>query len=306
MVTRGSLHTRIVLMTTIAAALAVIVSIMAIYTVTERSLHEQTEDRLARTADVVIGTGQPGGSRLVFSPAISPRMAVYTTSGQLIPAAESWGAPFDDPPRIISWLSDTDLQSGDVATSFFEGYQVLAKRAPYGQIILTAEATEPVDAILQRLLVGLTVLGAVVMSFAILAGSAVARTGLRPIRRLTGAMNRVARTDVLTPVPITGDDELAQLAVEFNAMLAALEQTRERQRELIADAGAELDAPLQQLRADLEALLGEAPGDREAVLDDAPVDREALAANVVTQIDQLSTKVGELVDRARQQEKAGA
>ena len=73
-----------------------------------------------------------------------------------------------------------------------------------------------------------------------LAGTTVGRTGLRPIARLTAATERVARTDDLTPMPVTGNDELARLTESFNTMLRALAESRERQSRLVADAGHEL------------------------------------------------------------------
>src|SRR3954453_2680488 len=69
------------------------------------------------------------------------------------------------------------------------------------------------------------------------AGWAVARNGLRPIRRLTANVELIARTEDLTPLPVEGDDEVARLATAFNAMLAALSGSRDRQRQLVADAG---------------------------------------------------------------------
>src|SRR5206468_12607170 len=54
-----------------------------------------------------------------------------------------------------------------------------------------------------------------------IAGGTVARTGLRPVARLTEAAERVARTDDLRPIPVHGNDELARLTEAFNMMLRA-------------------------------------------------------------------------------------
>ena len=82
----------------------------------------------------------------------------------------------------------------------------------------------------------------------------VARNGLRPVRRLTAAVEDIARTEELDPIPVEGDDEIARLATAFNAMLAALAASRDRQRQLVADAGHELRTPLTSLRTNLDLL----------------------------------------------------
>ena len=95
------------------------------------------------------------------------------------------------------------------------------------------------------------------------AGWAVARNGLRPVRRLTAAVEEIARTEDLAPLPVEGDDEIARLATAFNPMLAALAASRDRQRRLVADAGHELRTPLTSLRTNLD-LLTQADDDRRA------------------------------------------
>ncbi|EOM76784.1 sensor histidine kinase [Rhodococcus rhodnii] len=296
-----SLQARIVVVTALVAALAVVASAAAIYFVTERSLGEQAEDRLGRTADAVIGTAVSGGPPWVFSPAVSSRVAVVTSSGQLVAAAGAWGAPFDDPTAVTGWVNSADLAEGDTATTTVDGYLMLAKAAPSGEIVLAAEATARTASLLRKLLVGLTILGGIVTAFAILAGSAVARTGLRPIRRLTGAMRRVAVTDVLAPIPAVGHDEIARLTERYNEMLAALGQSRERQRALVSDAGAQLLTPLTALRTNLELLVSTSDPDGPELGD---AERDSLAADVVGQIDHVSHLVTELVDRARLDETA--
>ncbi|WP_246355429.1 HAMP domain-containing protein [Nocardioides ungokensis] len=87
-----------------------------------------------------------------------------------------------------------------------------------------------------------------------MAGWGVARNGLRPVRRLTSSVEHIARTEDLTPLPVEGDDEIARLATAFNQMLTALSASRDRQRQLVADAGHELRTPLTSLRTNLDLL----------------------------------------------------
>ncbi|MHC8562404.1 HAMP domain-containing protein [Streptomyces albidoflavus] len=55
------------------------------------------------------------------------------------------------------------------------------------------------------------------------AGLWIARSGLRPVDRLTEAVEEVARTrDLTVRIPVDGDDEIARLSASFNAMTSAL------------------------------------------------------------------------------------
>ena len=98
-----------------------------------------------------------------------------------------------------------------------------------------------------------------------------------------------------------GSDELARLTEAFNMMLRALAESRERQARLVTDAGHELRTPLTSLRTNVELLMASmAPGAPRL-----PEEEMAgLRADVIAQIEELSTLVGDLVDLTR--DEAGA
>jgi two-component system sensor histidine kinase MprB len=112
------------------------------------------------------------------------------------------------------------------------------------------------------------------------------------VRRLTADVERIGRTEDLTPLPVSGDDEIARLARAFNGMLVALAASRDRQRQLVADASHELRTPLTSLRTNLD-LLAQA----DASL--APDQRAELLADVRAQIEELTTLINDLVELAR-------
>jgi two-component system sensor histidine kinase MprB len=114
------------------------------------------------------------------------------------------------------------------------------------------------------------------------------------VRRLTAAVERVARTEDLTPLPVEGQDEIARLAQAFNHVLTALEASRDRQRRLVGDAGHELRTPLTSLRTNLDLLT---QADHAGGL--PPEARAELLADVRAQIEELTTLVGDLVELAR-------
>lgn len=77
---------------------------------------------------------------------------------------------------------------------------------------------------------------------------------IRPIQRLTSAVQQLASGDLSHRVNVTGNDELATLAKSFNAMADSLQRSEQRRREMTADIAHELRSPLAVQRAHLEAL----------------------------------------------------
>ncbi len=163
-----------------------------------------------------------------------------------------------------------------------------------GVALVLAQSLEPTEATLERLGLVLTIFGALGVLVATVAGWLVARNGLRPVRRLTHAAEDIARTERLDPITVEGNDEIARLASAFNAMLAALAASRDRQRQLVADAGHELRTPLTSLRTNLDLLV---QADRRGGLSEAS--RAELLDDVRFQIEEMTTLIGDLVELAR-------
>jgi two-component system sensor histidine kinase MprB len=112
-----------------------------------------------------------------------------------------------------------------------------------------------------------------------------------PILMLTAREAVGNRVDLSRRVQVTGRDELARLATDFNRLLAALEQSRLLQAQLVADASHELRTPLTSLRTNIEVL------QRAEELD--PADREALRRDALAQVDELTKLVADVVELAR-------
>lgn len=141
-----------------------------------------------------------------------------------------------------------------------------------------------------RLLLALVCLSGIALAAAL--GLLVSRAALVPVRRLTGAAERVARTqDLGHRIEVREGGELGRLAGSFNTMLAALERSRLAQRQLVSDASHELRTPLTSLRANLDAL---AIGDRLA-----PAERARVVMAVQQQLGELTVLMGDLVDLSK-------
>ncbi len=122
-------------------------------------------------------------------------------------------------------------------------------------------------------------------------GRLTANAVLRPVRSLAGTVRHVRATrDLNRRIPVSGRDELASLAADFNSMLAALDESQQAQQQLIADASHELRTPLTAHRANIELL----------ARPDLPVERrQDVLAAAVRGIEELSSLVGDLIQAAR-------
>ncbi|MFE9498454.1 sensor histidine kinase [Streptomyces collinus] len=136
------------------------------------------------------------------------------------------------------------------------------------------------------------------------AGLAVARAGLRPVDKLTEAVEHVARTEDLSvriPVEEDSEDEVARLSRSFNSMTSSLASSRDLQQQLIADAGHELRTPLTSLRTNIELLTRSEETGRPL----PPEDRKALLASVKAQMTELASLIGDLQELSRSEGQRG-
>ena len=127
--------------------------------------------------------------------------------------------------------------------------------------------------------------------------------GSEPVERLTAAAEDVARTGRPEPIEVdsgTADDEISRLAISFNAMLAALAESRGRQNRLVADAGHELRTPLTSLRTNLDLLAQSDSQAEQGGRTLAPAERAVLLADVRAQVEELGLLVGDVVELARE------
>ncbi len=161
----------------------------------------------------------------------------------------------------------------------------------HGAVLVARPLTE-VNNELSRLLVILAIVGIVGIALAAALGSLVARAALAPIARFTRRTEMLAGGLQLSErLPDSGRDELARLAISFNATLDALQRSVESQRNLVADASHELRTPIASLRANIQVL-----ADAERLPTE---DQASLRADIVSELDELTRLVGDVVELAR-------
>ncbi len=290
-----SLRWRVMLLAMSMVAMVVVLMAVAVYAVVSAALYTDIDNQLQSRAQLLIASGSLAAdpAKAIEGTAYSDVNAMLVNPGKSIYTANQQGQtlPVGQPEKAVirGELFMSRRTVGD--------QRVLAIHLPNDSALLISKSLQPTNAVMTKLKWVLLAVGGIGVVIAAVAGGMVARTGLRPVGRLTEAAERVARTDDLRPIPVFGSDELARLTEAFNAMLRSLTESRERQARLVADAGHELKTPLTSLRTNVELLMASSsPGA-------PPIPESELAelrADVIGQIEELSTLVGDLVDLTRE------
>jgi two-component system, OmpR family, sensor histidine kinase MprB len=304
---RRSLASRLILLTTLAVGLSVAVVALAAYLTVRHQLQSSLDDSLHRRA-YVASRYDPA----TFTPDDVPgfmRGASETKVGYVFADGRSVMTGGPDEGTVRPGVPEVAVARGASAYSCrtvtseagngADGPDYRVATMPTetdGVAVVIAESLASNQSTLDRLGLVMLIVGVLGVIAASLAGWGVARNGLRPVRQLTDAAEDIARTEKLDPIHVEGNDEIARLARAFNAMLAALSASRDRQRQLVADAGHELRTPLTSLRTNLDLLT---QADRQGGLSEAS--RAELLDDVRFQIEELTTLIGDLTELAREQ-----
>lgn len=294
---RVSLRWRLTLLTALIVAASVGLMTLAAFVTVQATLYREVDENLKRQATQLLNS--PYASEFAIEPIVTAdslkilnpdldaiffaRDSVTGRGGTINIGGPEWAV-----------ISGNRMES--LRTDEFSNKRIYAIHDPSGATLVLAYSLDSTNAVLRSLGGVLVVISAIGVFFALAAGITVATAGLRQIARLRRAADRIAETDELRPIPVHGQDELARFTRSFNEMLAALQASRTKQAELVADAGHELKTPLTSLRTNVELLM---MASRSGATISAK-DREELEADVIAQIEELSTLVGDLVDLARE------
>ncbi|MET8678486.1 HAMP domain-containing sensor histidine kinase [Streptomyces sp. NPDC004647] len=306
---RLPLRSRLALLTAVAVAVAVAVSAFACWFLTRNQLRDELDNALRSTvipadyANLMLRNCQDS------DPTTNPKVLPGSPSGQVVLAGgERCVGPNSQPVEVQD--ADAEVAAGlreevlhDGATESGQEVRVLTKRAgPAGTAVSISRPLSEIDSTLNTLALLLAAVAGVGVVGAATAGLWIARAGLKPVDRLTGAVEHVALTeDLEVRIPVEGEDEIARLSQSFNSMTAALASSRDRQQQLIADAGHELRTPLTSLRTNIELLVRSEETGRALPAED----RRALLASVKAQVVELAALIGDLQELSRPDAAAG-
>lgn len=297
------LRSRLALLTATAVAVAVAAVSLACWFVTRAQLEAELDSSLRDTrlsdeqARMLLGSCAPGAQNRPVAAGPAQTLQIVTLTGDLctlgtspIPAqAGDLAVARGEQPFA---LHTTNAENGTEMRVY--SYRVSIADQPVA--VSVARPLYEIDRSMSTLAWVLLLVSGIGVVGAGAAGLWVARTGLEPVDRLTGAVEHVAATEDLTVrIPVEGEDEIARLSRSFNAMTAALAVSRDRQARLIADAGHELRTPLTSLRTNIELLARSEQTGRAL----PPEDRRALMASVKAQMTELAALIGDLQELAR-------
>jgi signal transduction histidine kinase len=158
-------------------------------------------------------------------------------------------------------------------------------------LVAVAETASVVDGQVRTIALSLGALGAGILVLAALAGWALVRSLVEPLKRIELAVADLGSGDLSARAPTgKGPPELTELAETVNVMAGRLGELISAQRAFVADASHQLRTPLTALRLRLESLAAgqSAPG-------------EEIAA-VLSEVERLSRLVTGLLRLARAEE----
>jgi two-component system sensor histidine kinase MprB len=300
------------LATTAAVLVVVLIGSLATYLVARNSLIGSIDATLTQSAHVAAHDLQ--------LPTIE-NVCVQAPAGQCQQVVQPNGQPVGGAPGSLPVTSDVQAVAAsggnhgpvlfttsvagttvrEIVYALPPGFQFQVPGQPIelqagGALQLTTPLTG-VNEELRHLAYALWVVIVVGVLLALLLGFAVGRRLFRPLNHLTDTVEGLAETtDVSQRLDPGGFDELGRLRRAFNSLLAALESSRESQRQLVLDASHELRTPLTSLKTNMEVA--------RRMDELAPEEREVLISDVLTQLDELTTLVGDLAELARGEQPA--
>ena len=294
---RRSLASRVTVLTALAAGATVLLVAVGAYITVRMQMQATLDDSLIQRAQTA--------STDLCDPTLD-------VPPEYLGAANTWVVCFTGPsfvaraqkqlPAITLGSPEIDVVRGDTSASVRtiasnDGrtrWRVVAVARGDNRTMVLAQSLDSQQTVLRKLGIVMLLFGLAGAVASGIAGWGVARNGLRPVRRLTASVEEIARTEDLRPLPVEGDDEISRLAAAFNQMLAALAASRDRQRQLVADAGHELRTPLTSLRTNLDLLTqADSAGGLPAQA------KDELLADVRAQIEEMTTLIGDLMELSR-------
>lgn len=211
-----------------------------------------------------------------------------------------------DGPRLLDGVGRTDdpaladLRVGELGPGWLTTWTpsgrarvLVASVAGTDLRVITAVDLAAVDASNADLRTALVVLALVAVATGAAGGSAIAGSALRPIARMSETAAEIARSrDFSRRVRVEGDDEdeLVQLGITFDEMLASLEGAYQQQQRFVGDVSHELRTPLTTIRGNAELL---AAGEMH------PAEQQLAIAQIRRETERLSRLVDELLVLAR-------
>ena len=304
---RRSIRARLATLYTGLLAVALLLFCSGVYVVLRAELVRSFDEAVLASAEHaagafaldVDGTGNLAPSRRLLDQLGSTggRAVVFgADGGVLVDSAPSSAEPLPIGPVDLEGADRhpheiREVVIGDAAYRLTIEPVVAAGGERVGYVAWAASTADLVD-LLGTLLTALVAGGVLVVGLAFGAGWILARGALAPVADVTETARAIALSGDFGARVDAGQagDEVGELAIAFNEMLAALEQNHQTLQRFLGDASHQLRTPVTTMRANLD--LAQRPG-----LPDA--ERAAILADARDEAERMGRLIGDLLALAR-------
>ncbi len=304
-----TLRLRLLIATTIAVLVGLVIVDTTTYLVFNRSQLRQVDDSLDRAHPPIELLAESGtDASLSAIPQIAPGHYVAILGDDNSPIFVSAGRRAGDEDVNVDLSQvDTTVQFQSISQGHDNSVRVRVDPLANGTTLVVGESLHQVHETGSRLLGVLLVASALAIGLVAALSWILVRIGLRPLRAVEQRAAAITDSD-LADVRVPGDDkqtEVGSLAAALNAMLDRLDVARTereqtvadltaseaRMRQFVADASHELRTPIAATAAYAELF--------EHGARDRPADLERAMSGIRTETDRMSALVGDLLLLAR-------
>ncbi len=303
------LRQRLAWVSAVAVALAVFLASIVCYFVVRHQLLSQVDGALRAQASAVeaqgnAALGQPLASASPSAGGPAQYYQIVSAEGQSLGGDLS--LPIGSDTTAVAagdtsaYLSTVELKGSRFRELTFQVNVGMGFGRVEPGAVQLARPLDGIDNVLKDLRLVLLLVCAGGIALAAVLGRVAARRVLAPLAEVAATARHIEETeDLSSRLRVHADDEVGELATQFNAMIERLQHSREAldesvraQRQLVADASHELRTPITSLRTNIEVLLeqGDQLGDE---------DRRRLLADVLEQSEELSGLIGDVIELAR-------
>jgi len=292
-VNRPTLASRIALVTTTVAAVAVLIAGLVSYGLVRGAAEDEAQQALARQADVIAGIqerdiapqrkiavpqriGQPLRQQGI-------QFVLISRAGTIVgrdPLARQAAGPLGAEPGNRSFRTRIDGET----------VLVESRMLPDGGAIVLAQPRSETTGLAGRVLWRTTLALAAGLTVAAFAGLLLARRLARPLQHAAAAARDLARGRRGVRLTAEGPAEVADVADSLNRLASALEHSEGRQREFLLSVSHELRTPLTAVKGFAESLA-------DGVTTGADV--RPVGATMLAESARLERLVADLLDLAR-------
>jgi two-component system sensor histidine kinase MprB len=288
------LRTRLTTAASLAATVTIVAVVAVAYLAVRHELRAQVDNELRQqVADVHVAVVAPGTVSVHLPPSlreVSACIQAFDNLDEVGSTCANSSIPITAHDHLVA--NGTGSWSRDAVVDGVHVRVLTQSKGVTGFGVQAALPLTGVDRQLHTLALFFIVLAAAGLGLTVVASWAVVRRGLRPVKSLTETAEQIAETrDLTLRISSFGNDELGRLALTFNTMLDELERSLGAQRQLVMDASHELRTPLASLRTNVEVL-----ADVERM---SAEQRRAVLAGIVSQLEELTGLVADVVELAR-------